>query len=56
MTEELEELRSIKKLLILLLKANDVDQNDVARVLGITPGRVSQLLNPKGERSDQEND
>jgi len=50
MNEELDELRSIKKLLILLLKANDVDQQDVARVLGVTEGRVSQILNPKGDK------
>jgi len=49
MSEELRELRDIKKLLILLLKANDVGQKDIARVLGVTEGRVSQILNPKGE-------
>jgi DNA-directed RNA polymerase specialized sigma subunit len=54
MNEELDELRSIKKLLILLLKANDVDQRDVARVLGLTEGRVSQILNPKGEKGAKE--
>ena len=54
MTNELEELRNIKKLLILLLKANDVDQRDVARVLGVTEGRVSQMLNPKAEKIEKE--
>jgi len=53
-TEELEELRNIKKLLILLLKANDVDQREVAKVLGVTPGRVSQLMNPKGSPEVEE--
>ncbi|MGD0477739.1 MAG: hypothetical protein ABSB29_06195 [Nitrososphaerales archaeon] len=54
MPNEIDELRDIKKLLILLLKANDVDQRDVARVLGITEGRVSQILNPKGEKDVKE--
>ena len=51
MSEELKELRDIKRLLILLLKANDVDQRDIAKVLGVTEGRVSQIINPKGEKT-----
>jgi DNA-directed RNA polymerase specialized sigma subunit len=50
MSEELKELKDIKKLLILLLKANKVDQKEIAAVLGVTEGRVSQLLNPKGKK------
>jgi plasmid maintenance system antidote protein VapI len=37
----------IKRLLILLLKKFDVDQREIAKILGITPGRLSQLINPK---------
>jgi DNA-directed RNA polymerase specialized sigma subunit len=54
MSEELKELRDIKKLLILLLKANKVDQREIAEVLGLTEGRISQLLNPKGKKGVQQ--
>ena len=53
--EELEELKDIKKLLILLLEANDVDQDDIADALGVTQSAVSHLLNPKEKRHAKEN-
>lgn len=54
MNEELRELRDMKRLLILLLKSHDVDQKEIAKVLGVTEGRVSQMLNPKDEKNAKE--
>jgi DNA-directed RNA polymerase specialized sigma subunit len=45
--EELEELQSIKKLVMLLLFKMDATQDEVATALGITQARVSQLLPTK---------
>jgi predicted XRE-type DNA-binding protein len=50
MNDELKELRDIKKLLILLLEANDVDQGEIAGALGVTQSAVSHLLNPKEKK------
>ena len=52
MTEELKELKNIKKLLILLLQENKVDQKDIARALGVSQPAVSQMLNPKETKDD----
>ena len=55
MSEELKkELRDIKKLLVLHLVKNDVGQDDIARVLGVSQPAVSQMLNPKGKKNVQE--
>ena len=39
-----EQLESIKILLVLLLQKNDVKGASIAKALGISPGRLSQLL------------
>ncbi len=54
MSDELKELRNIKKLLILLLEANKVDQREIAKALGISQPAVSQMLNPKGNKDAEE--
>jgi len=54
MNEELAELRQIKKLLILLLRANKVDQREIAKVLGVTESAISHMLKPKGKRNAEE--
>lgn len=54
MSEELKELRNIKKLLILLLQANKVDQGVIAKTLGVSQPAVSQMLNPKGKNDVSE--
>ena len=54
MSEELKELRNIKKLIILLLRANEVEQGDIAKVLGVKQPAVSKMLNPKGEENAEE--
>jgi predicted transcriptional regulator len=54
MSDELRELRNIKKLLILLLQANEVDQGAIAKTLGVSQPAVSQMLNPKGKADAQE--
>jgi predicted XRE-type DNA-binding protein len=51
LSEELKELRNIKKLLILLLQANKVDQREIAKVLGLTQQSISLMLNPKGKKN-----
>ena len=50
MTEDLKELRNIRKLLILLLTANKVDQGEIAKVLGVKQPAISKMLNPKEEK------
>ena len=54
MSEELKELRNIQKLLILLLEANEVGQDEIAKALGVSQPAVSQMLNPKGKKSAEE--
>ena len=49
MTDELKELGNTKKLLILLLQANEIDQKENARALGVSQPAVSQMLAPKGD-------
>ncbi len=53
--DELEELRDIKKLMILLLEANEVGQDEIAGALGVTQSAVSHLLNPKERKHAKEN-
>jgi predicted transcriptional regulator len=40
----IEELSAIKKLLILLLQHQDVKVGNIAKALGVTGGRVSQMV------------
>ncbi|MBN1398662.1 MAG: hypothetical protein JXA06_11580 [Bacteroidetes bacterium] len=40
----ISELNAIKKLLIVLLQNQDVQSGTIAKALGITIGRVSQLV------------
>lgn len=42
-----EELEAIKNLLVLLLQQNKVQGNSIAKVLGISPGRLSQIFSQK---------
>ncbi len=48
--EEVKELKYIKKLLILLLKSNDVQVEQIAKVLGVDQSAVSHMLNPKSKQ------
>ncbi|MDV3278687.1 MAG: hypothetical protein LYZ69_09545 [Nitrososphaerales archaeon] len=50
MTDELNELRDIKKLLVLLLQANKVDQGNIAKALGVKQPAVSKMLSRKGKK------
>ena len=54
MSDEIKELRNIKKLLIMLLIQNDAKINDIARVLGVDQSAISHMLNPKGEKPSTE--
>lgn len=54
MSAELKELRDIKRLLILLLEANKVSQQDIANALGVSDRRVRQLINPGELRETKE--
>jgi predicted XRE-type DNA-binding protein len=51
MNEELKELRDIKKILILLAEANEVDQEEIATALGVSSSAISHLLNPKEKKN-----
>jgi len=42
-----QDIEDIKSLLILMLRANKVDNKDVARALGMSEGRISQILDKK---------
>jgi predicted XRE-type DNA-binding protein len=46
-SEELKELRIIKKLLILLLMKNKASQDEIAKVLGVDQSAISHMINPK---------
>lgn len=48
--EVVKELRDIKRLLVLLLQANKVDQGTISKALGVSQPAVSQMMNPKGKR------
>lgn len=45
--ELLEDIQDIKKLLILLVAKSGVEKKDIAKSMGITKGRLSQILDPK---------
>lgn len=45
--ETIQNLIIIRNLLILLLEKFDVKKEDIAKTIGVTPGRLSQILNPK---------
>jgi len=48
-SEELKELRTIKKLLILLLMKNKASQDEIAKVLGVDQSAISHMINPRGK-------
>jgi predicted XRE-type DNA-binding protein len=50
LTEELKELKNIKKLLVLLLKSNDFQVEQIAKVLGVDQSAISHMLNPKSKQ------
>ena len=43
----IENLEMIRNLLVLLLENSGVKMGNIAKVFGISPGRLSQILNPK---------
>jgi predicted transcriptional regulator len=49
-SKQVKELRDIKKLLVLLLESNSVDQVKIAGALGITHQAVSKMIKPKDEK------
>ena len=42
-----ENINMIKMLIVLLVNKLGVENKDIAKALGISKGRLSQLLNPK---------
>ncbi len=42
-----EDIEVLKMLMILLVNKMGVGQKDIAKALGISEGRLSQILNPK---------
>lgn len=42
-----EDIAILKMLMILLVNKMGVDQKEIAKALGISEGRLSQILNPK---------
>lgn len=46
--KELDELKNIRKLLMLLVYKTGASQDEIATALGISTGRVSQMLPSKG--------
>ena len=42
-----QDIEILKMLMILLVNKMGVDQKDIAKTLGISEGRLSQILNPK---------
>lgn len=51
MSEELKELRTIKKLLVLLLSKNKATNVEIAKTLGVDESAVRRMLNPRDERN-----
>jgi predicted XRE-type DNA-binding protein len=49
-----KELRDIKRLLVLLLQTNEVDQGAISKALRISQPAVSQMMNPKEKRLEGE--
>lgn len=56
MSDEIRELRNIKKLLIMLLIQNDVKVGEIARALGVDQSAVSHMLSPRGVKNAKEED
>ena len=54
MSDEIKELRNIKKLLVMLLIQNDVKATEIAKALGVDKSAITHMLNPKGEKGAQE--
>jgi predicted transcriptional regulator len=46
-TEEIKELRAIKKLLVLLLTKNKATNVEIAKVLGVDESAVRKMLKPQ---------
>jgi uncharacterized membrane protein len=42
-----QDIAYLKMLMILLVNKMGVEQKDIAKALGISEGRLSQILNPK---------
>jgi len=42
-----EDISILKMLMILLVNKMGVEQKDIAKTLGLSEGRLSQILNPK---------
>jgi predicted transcriptional regulator len=55
-SDEIRELRNIKKLLIMLLIQNDVKVGEIARALGVDQSAVSHMLSPRGVKNAKEED
>lgn len=45
--ELIDSINMIKMLLVLLVDKLGVEKKDIAKAIGISKGRLSQLLNPK---------
>lgn len=45
--EMIQNIAVIRNLLILLLEKFNVKKEDIAKTINVTPGRLSQILNPK---------
>jgi hypothetical protein len=54
MSEELKELRTIKKLLMLLLLKSDATNVEIAKTLGVDESAIRHMLNPREEKSAKE--
>ncbi len=46
-----QDITYLKMLMILLVNKMGVEQKDIAKALGISEGRLSQILNPKKYKS-----
>lgn len=51
--KELQELENIRKLVILLLFKFGASLDEIATALGVTPGRVSQMMPARGIKPAQ---
>jgi predicted transcriptional regulator len=43
----LKDIETIKLLLVILVHKLGVSKNEIAKTMGISPGRLSQILDPK---------
>ena len=46
-----QDITYLKMLMILLVNKMGVEQKDIAKALGISEGRLSQIINPKKYKS-----